>query len=122
MLHHPLGVSDEFKGSSQWGEYGDAIQELDHHIGRLFQTLTDLELNDKTMVIYVSDNGRGPGRRPDQKIRGRKLSTYEGGLRVPAIAWGPGIGVQGNAETAVSVRAGIRLLQPWQGSRSRPGL
>ena len=105
MLHHPLGVSDEFKGSSQWGEYGDAIQEIDHHIGRLFQTLTDLELNDKTMVIYVSDNGRGPGRRPDQKIRGRKLSTYEGGLRVPAIAWGPGIGVQGNAETAVPVRA-----------------
>ncbi|MEM7539915.1 MAG: methyltransferase domain-containing protein, partial [Chloroflexota bacterium] len=33
MLHNPLGVSDEFKGSSEWDEYGDAIQELDHNVG-----------------------------------------------------------------------------------------
>lgn len=105
MLHNPLGVSDEFKGTSQFGEYGDAIQELDFHVGRLFKTLKEQGLNEKTIVIYASDNGRGPGRTPEQKIRGRKLSTYEGGIRVPAIAWGPGLGLQQNAVSSAVVRA-----------------
>lgn len=105
MLHNPLGVSDEFKGSSNWGDYGDAIQELDHHVGRILDALERMEIDDNTMVIYASDNGRGPGRTPDQKIRGRKLSTYEGGIRVPAIAWGPKLGVQSGSESTAVVRA-----------------
>ncbi len=105
MLHNPLGVSDEFRGSSKWGEYGDAIQELDHHVGRIFDTLEQLGIDDNTIVVYASDNGRGPGRTPSQKIRGRKLSTYEGGIRVPAIAWGPGLGLQSGVESSAVVRA-----------------
>ncbi len=105
MLHHPLGVSEGFKGSSNWGEYGDAIQELDHNVGRIFDSLKRLGIDDNTIVIYASDNGRGPGRTPEQKIRGRKLSTYEGGIRVPAIAWGPGLGLQKGAESSAVVRA-----------------
>lgn len=105
MLHNPLGVSEEFVGSSNWGEYGDAIQELDHHVGRIFDSLKDLKLDDNTIVIYASDNGRGPGRTPDQKIQGRKLSTYEGGIRVPAIAWGPKLGLQAGVESSAVVRA-----------------
>lgn len=105
MLHNPLGVGEEFKGTSEWGEYGDAIQELDHNVGRIFDTLEQLKINDNTIVVYASDNGRGPGRTPEQKIRGRKLSTYEGGIRVPAIAWGPGVGLQQGARSAAVVRA-----------------
>ncbi|WP_235034221.1 alpha/beta fold hydrolase [Roseiconus lacunae] len=105
MLHNPLGVSEEFKRTSKWGEYGDAIQELDHNVGRLFDSLKKLGISDNTIVIYASDNGRGPGRTPEQKIRGRKLSTYEGGIRVPAIAWGPGLGLQRGAESSAVVRA-----------------
>ncbi|MGY8674883.1 MAG: sulfatase-like hydrolase/transferase, partial [Verrucomicrobiia bacterium] len=105
MLHNPLGVSEEFKGSSDWGEYGDAIQELDHNVGRIFDTLKRLGIDDNTIVVYTSDNGRGPGRTPEQKIRGRKLSTYEGGIRVPAIAWGPGLGLQADTESAALVHA-----------------
>ena len=105
MLHNPLGVSEEFKGTSQWGEYGDAIQELDHNVGRLFDSLKRLGISDNTIVIYASDNGRGPGRTPEQKIRGHKLSTYEGGIRVPAIAWGPGLGLQTGETSAAVVRA-----------------
>ena len=105
MLHNPLGVSEEFKGTSDWGEYGDAIQELDHNVGRIFDTLKRLKIDDDTIVIYASDNGRGPGRTPQQKIRGRKLSTYEGGIRVPAIAWGPGVGLQAGVKSSAVVRA-----------------
>ena len=105
MLHNPLGVSDEFKGSSNWGQYGDAIQELDHNVGRIFDSLEQLGIDDNTIVVYASDNGRGPGRSPEQKIRGRKLSTYEGGIRVPAIAWGPGLGLQTGEESSAVVRA-----------------
>ena len=105
MLHNPLGVSDPFKGSSKWGEYGDAIQELDHHVGRIFDTLKRLGIENNTVVIYASDNGRGPGRTPAQKLRGRKLSTYEGGIRVPAIAWGPGLGLQSAVQPSEVVRA-----------------
>ena len=105
MLHNPLGVSHEYKGTSNWGEYGDAIQELDHNVGRVFDTLKRLKIDDNTIVIYASDNGRGPGRTPEQKIQGRKLSTYEGGIRVPAIAWGPGLGLQTGVESSAVVRA-----------------
>ena len=105
MLHTPLGVSKAFQGSSNWGEYGDAIQELDYHVGRIFATLKRLDIDDNTLVIYASDNGRGPGRTPQQKIRGRKLSTYEGGLRVPAIAWGPGLGLPAGTRSTAVVRA-----------------
>ena len=87
------------------GEYGDAIRELDHNVGRLFDTLKHLGIDDNTIVVYASDNGRGPGRTPDQKIRGRKLSTYEGGIRVPAIAWGPGLGIAASQQSSAVVRA-----------------
>ena len=105
MLHKPLGVSEPFRGTSDWGEYGDAIQELDHNVGRIFDTLKNLQIDDETIVVYASDNGRGPGRTPEQKIQGRKLSTYEGGIRVPAIAWGPGVGVQAGKRSRAVVRA-----------------
>ncbi len=105
MLHNPLGVREKFKGSPKWGEYGDAIQELDHNVGRILDTSKRLDIDEDTIVIYASDNRRGPGRNPQQKIRGRKLSTYEGGIRVPAIAWGPGLGLQAGAESSAVVRA-----------------
>ena len=105
MLHVPLGVSEKFKGTSDWGEYGDAIQELDHNVGRVLDSLKRLKIADNTLVIYTSDNGRGPGRNPEQKIRGRKLSTLEGGIRVPAIAWGPGLGLSAGLESSTVTRA-----------------
>ena len=90
MLHVPLGAGEAFKGKSSWGLYGDAIQELDFHTGRLLDALERLGLAETTLVVYASDNGRGPGRGPSQPMRGNKLTTYECGIRVPCIAWGAG--------------------------------
>ncbi|NNM30201.1 MAG: sulfatase-like hydrolase/transferase [Akkermansiaceae bacterium] len=105
MLHKPLGVGDDFKGTSEWGDYGDAIREIDHHTGRLMDHLASKGLAENTIVVYASDNGRGPGRNPRQPIQGRKLSTYEGGIRVPCIAWGPGLGIRGGHESPAVVHA-----------------
>jgi arylsulfatase A-like enzyme len=105
MLHNPLGVSEEFRGSSDFGEYGDAIQELDFHVGRILDTLRELSIADNTIVVYTSDNGRGPGRSRSQPLRGRKLQTYEAGIRVPAIAWGPGLSIRAGHTSSAVVRA-----------------
>lgn len=61
MLHHPLGISPEFEGSSEWGLYGDAIQELDFYVGRIVDALERLEIEDETILVYASDNGRQGG-------------------------------------------------------------
>lgn len=105
MLHNPLGVSPEFRGTSKLGEYGDAIHELDHNVGRLTKTLGKLGIDQRTIVVYASDNGRGPGRDKSQPLRGRKLSTFEAGIRVPCIAWGPGVGVRSGHESHAITRA-----------------
>ncbi len=105
MAHNPLGVTDEFRGKSRFGLYGDVIQCLDHHVGRVFDTLKDLGIENNTLVVYASDNGRGPGRTPDQPIRGSKLTTLEGGIRVPCIAWGPGLGVKADQTSAQLIHA-----------------
>ena len=94
MLHVPLGVSAEFQGSSKWGEYGDAIQELDHSVGRFMDSLEKLGLDENTIVVYSSDNGRGPGRNNQQPLIGRKITTWECGIRVPAIIRASGSGVR----------------------------
>lgn len=105
MLHVPLGVTPEFKGSSKWGLYGDAIQELDFHTGRLVDHIQKLGLDKKTIIVYASDNGRGPGRNPDQPLRGNKLTTYEAGIRVPAIVWGPGQGIRSGYTSKTMIHA-----------------
>ena len=95
MLHFPLGVGKDFEGSSNWGLYGDAIQEMDFYVGQLMDSLNRFGIADETIVMYLSDNGRGPGRNENQPIRGGKISCYEGGLRVPAIAYAPELIQQG---------------------------
>jgi arylsulfatase A-like enzyme len=105
MAHIPMGVTPDFAGTSNFGLYGDVLQCLDYHVGRLMEELTNLGIEDNTVVVYASDNGRGPGRIPSQPIQGHKLSTWEGGIRVPCIAWGPGVGVKAGQVSDTVTRA-----------------
>ncbi|MBK1787510.1 sulfatase family protein [Prauserella cavernicola] len=89
MPHIPLHVEDEFTGRSAGGRYGDVVESLDHHVGRLLDTLADLGLADDTLVLVTSDNGpwfEGS----TGGLRGNKLHTYDGGIRVPFVARWPG--------------------------------
>ncbi len=110
MLHWPYGVSDRFRGSSGLGEYEDAIHELDHYVGEIFAALKRFGIDRRTVVVYASDNGRrarqgATGQGTLQPLRGGKLSTFEGGIRVPCIAWGPGVGLRRGYESSAVVRA-----------------
>lgn len=87
--HIPLHVEAPFRGVSEAGTYGDTVECVDHHIGRLLDHLDGLGLRESTLVIITSDNGpwfEGS----TGGLRGRKIDCYEGGVRVPLIVRWPG--------------------------------
>ena len=94
MPHAPLFRSEEFVGVSERGRYGDVIEELDWSVGEIVRTLREEGLDTNTLVIFTSDNGPARGIREiggsAGLLRNGKLSSYEGGFRVPAIFWWSG--------------------------------
>ena len=98
--HLPVVASDqdraEFSGKSPYAQsYLGCIKALDRQIVRLRKKLRELKIADNTLVFFCSDNGpEGNSTAPGTagKLRGRKRSLYEGGVRVPGIAeWPAGI-------------------------------
>ena len=91
MPHVPLHMSDAFRGRSPNGMYADVIEELDWSVGRILQTVRELNLSNKTLIVFTSDNGATGGKdRSNGPLRGAKGSTWEGGQREPCIVWWPG--------------------------------
>lgn len=89
MPHKPLAASEAFYRQSGAGLYGDVIRELDADVGEVLDRLRTLGLERRTLVVFTSDNGPWFGGSAGG-LRGMKGSTYEGGYRVPCIAWWPG--------------------------------
>jgi len=91
MPHVPLHVSDAFRGRSLEGMYADVIEELDWSVSRILETVRELGLSEKTLVVFTSDNGATGGKgRSNGPLRGGKGSTWEGGQREPCVVWWPG--------------------------------
>ncbi len=88
MPHKPLACSEEFYKKSGEGLYADVIAELDNQIGELMAAIKRLDLDEKTLVIFSSDNGPWYGGNAGG-LRGMKATTWEGGYRVPCIARWP---------------------------------
>ena len=88
MIHVPLAAGEDFRGKSGNGLLGDAVAEVDWSVGRILDTLNELNLAANTLTLFTSDNGAASG--VATPLRGKKGSTFEGGLREPAIAWWPG--------------------------------
>lgn len=93
--HVPLFASEDHRGKSARGLYGDVVEELDASVGRVLETLRSEKLAEKTLVFFTSDNGpwliMGLTGGSAGLLRDGKGSTWEGGMREPGIAWGPGI-------------------------------
>lgn len=90
-------ASDEFRGKSQNGLWGDAVEELDWSTGQILDKLSETGLDERTLVVWTSDNGAPLAADASSLTRGSNLPLYgrgyttaEGGFRVPAIAWWPG--------------------------------
>ena len=104
MVHLPLAAGDRFRGRSRAGPYGDAVEEIDWSVGEMLKALRETGKERDTLVIFTSDNG--PWINPPERmlqagnllwhvgsagaLRGAKGSTFEGGVRVPAILHWPG--------------------------------
>ncbi len=105
--HIPLFASEQFDGKSDAGLYGDTVEELDWSTGEILAALKRLGKDENTLVVFTSDNGpwfegsSGP-------LRDRKGSTWEGGYRVPFIAYWAGQIKQGTRSDAIAM--GIDIL------------
>ncbi len=92
--HVPLFASSQFNGKSRRGIYGDVVEELDWSVGQILDALRKEGLDRNTLVFFTSDNGpwltQGRAGGSAGLLRDGKGSTWEGGMREPAIAWWPG--------------------------------
>lgn len=97
--HTPILPTDDFKGKSVVGPYGDFVMQSDAAIGTIKKTLEKHNLLDNTLFIVTSDNGCSPmanfehlqenGHYPSYHFRGHKADIFEGGHRIPFIAHWP---------------------------------
>ncbi|HEY5911726.1 MAG TPA: sulfatase [Verrucomicrobiae bacterium] len=92
--HVPLFASSQFRNQSRRGLFGDVVEEIDWSVGQVVEALRREKLEGKTLVFFTSDNGpwltQGEAGGSAGPLREGKGSTWEGGLREPAIAWWPG--------------------------------
>ncbi len=95
MPHIPLYVPDEIRDPNPQNAYINTIEHIDSEVGRLLDTLDELNLTKSTYIIYTTDNGpwlsfrhHGGSAGP---LRDGKGTTFEGGQRVPCVMRGPGI-------------------------------
>ncbi len=93
MPHVPIFASEQFKDRSLAGLYGDVIEEIDWSVGEVLRAIKEVGADEKTLVIFTSDNGpwlahkwNGGSAGP---FRDGKFSTWEGGVREPFIARWP---------------------------------
>lgn len=94
MVHVPLYVSERFRGRTGRGLYADVVAEIDWSVGEVLAALRKHRLEQHTLVLFTSDNGpwlsygdHGGSAGP---LREGKGTSFEGGVRVPAIMWWPG--------------------------------
>ena len=94
LPHIPLARSAEFEGHSSAGIYGDVVEELDASTGTILDALKAAGIDQRTLVVFTSDNGpwlpfdtHGGSAGPLTQGKG---TTWEGGVRTPAIFWWPG--------------------------------
>jgi arylsulfatase len=109
-MHVWTRLSPKWANKSGYGLYADGMMELDDIVGRLLKKLDDLGIANNTIVVFTTDNGAEIFSWPDggnTPFHGEKGSTWEGGMRVPALARWPGVLKPG------TVHNEIMALEDW---------
>ena len=111
LPHIPLARSEAYVGHSSGGMYGDVIEEIDWSTGQLLDALRAAGIDQRTLVMFTSDNGpwlpfrsHGGSAGPLKEGKG---TTWEGGVRTPAIFWWPGTARPG---VVTELGSGLDLL------------
>ncbi|MFV0444755.1 MAG: sulfatase [Planctomycetaceae bacterium] len=85
--------SEAFRGTSANGPWGDSVEEIDWSTGEIMKTLAEHQLDDRTLVVWTSDNG-APNRNPPQgsnaPLKGWGYDVSEGAMRMPCLIRWPG--------------------------------
>jgi arylsulfatase A-like enzyme len=124
--HYPLEAPAELISKyekrfdyDKFAIYAAMIDRMDQGIGMVFNKLRELKLDRNTLVFFTTDNGpspesvngRGYGLRGAKisagPLREHKFSTFEGGIRVPAVAWWPGHIAAGSVTARVACNMDI---------------
>ena len=124
-MHLYTRIGDEWlrrveKITSEADYHGAGMLQHDHDIGVVLKALNEMGLDENTLIVYSTDNGPEHSSWPHgatTPFRGEKMSTYEGGVRVPCIAKWPGKipagtklnGIQGHQDlfTTLAAAAGV---------------
>ncbi len=103
----PIPKSERWSKQRIRPKYKIMLEEMDKGVGEILDAVNRTEIADHTLVFFLSDNG-AIGAGSNLPYRGGKFSHYEGGHRVPAIAWWPGR-IKANTETD-QLTVGMDLL------------
>ena len=91
-VHSPFWPPVDKWADGKRGLYLSVLEEMDRQLGKLFDVIRDdPRLRDNTLILVCSDNGPEQGAGTAGPFRGFKTHLYEGGIRSPLIAWGPGL-------------------------------
>ncbi|MFO0811123.1 MAG: sulfatase [Gemmataceae bacterium] len=94
MPHVPLHSSEAFAGRNPAGPYADVVEEIDASVGRILDAIRECGIDEKTLVIFTSDNGPwlsyGAHAGSSGPLREGKGTSFDGGVRVPFVARWPG--------------------------------
>jgi arylsulfatase A-like enzyme len=132
-IHVPRTPHERFLGKNPMGRRGDVILEMDWVTGEITKEIERLGLDKNTLILFTSDNGpvlddgyadeaieKVGSHKPAGEFRGGKYSAFEGGTRVPTIAYWPGTikpGVSNALLSQVDFMASLAMLtgQPLTG-------
>jgi arylsulfatase len=88
LVHFPTLPNPAFAGKTGYGDFPDALAEMDAHVGELLDAIDTLHIRDNTIVVFTSDNGpeaTWPWQGSSGPWRGYYFTHMEGSLRVPFI-------------------------------------